>query len=84
MTIGLAMCVGVGVGVGTWVWVWVWVWKAAGGEKKRETPEGTTDRTDKGEQSDRGHTTRHSHSQKMHFACIYMFFAYKTFKIKVN
>ena len=32
-----------------------------GAEEKRETPEGTKDRTDKGEQSNRGHTTRRSH-----------------------
>ena len=31
-----------------------------GRREKRETPEGEKDRTDKGEQSDRGHTTRRS------------------------
>jgi hypothetical protein len=31
-----------------------------GGREKRETPEGKRDRTGKGEQSDRGHTTRRS------------------------
>jgi hypothetical protein len=32
-----------------------------GRRAKRETPEGTKDRTNKGEQSDKGHTMRHTH-----------------------
>jgi hypothetical protein len=36
--------------------------------KKMETLEGTKDRTDKEEQSDRGHTTHHETQSQMHYA----------------